>query len=91
MRACVVCHTGAVEDRRHAVCEGCAAAREHVVSMTRAAITGESVATCTRCGWVSVKPWSQAGRAAQDVAVYNHWRDIVSPALAPTLSAKGVA
>lgn len=78
MRACVVCKTGVVDDPRHAVCDACAAAREHVVSMTRAAITYDSVATCICCGWSSVKPWSQAGREAQDNAVYGHWHDVVS-------------
>ncbi|MBN9243401.1 MAG: hypothetical protein J0I98_11460 [Mesorhizobium sp.] len=76
-RRCVVCEAGTVDDPHHAVCETCAAAREHVVSMTRAAITADSVATCTCCGWMSVKSWSHAGRAAQDEAVRRHWRDVV--------------
>lgn len=88
MRPCVVCQTGTVDDPRHAVCDDCAPAREHVVSMTRAAITYDSVATCTRCGWVSVKPWNHAGREAQDKAVYGHWRDVVNPVPAPTLRQK---
>ena len=78
MSYCLACGAEGSFNGRNPFCPTCApVAAQHVVSMTRAAITGDSVATC-RCGWQRVAPWTHAGRQAQEDEVHDHWRAIVA-------------
>lgn len=78
---CYVC-SAEVErpaDPRNPLCEGCAPAREHVVSMRWEA--SRLVAEC-RCGWLFRSlPGGTASVAAQesrDRCVKEHWREVIA-------------
>lgn len=78
---CLACRQEAeIADPRNGFGRCCEAARVHVVSMTRATLTGDSVASCIRCGWTNVEPWGAAGRERQDAKVRAHWQAVVAEA-----------
>lgn len=56
-----------------------AVAGKHVVTNTRDYSSGEafSVATC-HCGWSFRAETAQGGADQRDVAVHQHWRDVIA-------------
>lgn len=77
---CYVCGSTRLADDadpRNPTCEACRPAREHVVSMQRDPVSGDSLAVC-QCGWRHRRPWGD--RALQNQCVRAHWREIVAEA-----------
>lgn len=83
---CYVCGSAELAggaDPRNPLCGRCAPAREHVVSMRRAA--GNKLAAHCRCGWGYVgrlEPgkWPVAAGMDRDEAVRSHWRGVIEAA-----------
>ncbi len=65
-------------DERDDICSGCAAAGEHVVSMTQDWEASERVATCS-CGFTARHPFAVGNEAyaTLDGEIRKHWQAVV--------------